>query len=48
MFLDEKSVDYKLGCKYNLQLESEENFESALGCKLATRSSFAKTLKEQS
>ena len=38
MFNDDKSVDYKLGCKFNLQFESEIDYENKIGPKIATRS----------
>ena len=38
MFNDDKSVDYKLGCKFNLQFESEIDYENKIGPRIATRS----------
>ena len=38
LFVADKNEDFKLGCKYNLQFESNEDYEHKSGFKLATRS----------
>ena len=47
MFSDDKSVDYKLGCKYDLQFESEIDYENRVGLKIGTRSPDVTRLQDQ-